>query len=216
MRIERAEVQCSSDYALVQVRCRCLSGLGEGQRQRTAGQPASRTFLRGCVIRAGRPSELTVLIMLRCMPPKRTGHIRGFTMIEMISVLVVIGILTTVAAFATLKGRSTTTTNLGQRTLTQVAAAQEEHFRQRGAWLTGSATGAGFGDVGLTTSASVSAESVSYSIDTTPDGYSTVGLALLTDDGICMTLRLPEPGRGQEITDNFITSEERICRGDQA
>jgi len=137
-------------------------------------------------------------------------------MIEMISVLVVIGILTTVAAFATLKGRSTTTTNLGQRTLTQVAAAQEEHFRQRGAWLTGSATGAGFGDVGLTTSASVSAESVSYSIDTTPDGYSTVGLALLTDDGICMTLRLPEPGRGQEITDNFITSEERICRGDQA
>ena len=140
----------------------------------------------------------------------------GFTLIEMIAVLVVIGILTTVATFATLSGRSNTTTKLAQRTLNQIAVAQEEHFRQRGSWLASTSSSSNLGDVTLTTGDTDSEKIVSYYINNNTSSYSSIGLAIFAGDGICVTLKIKEPGRGEDVAGSFIISESRQCNGEQA
>lgn len=147
---------------------------------------------------------------------KPYGTKKGFTLIEMIAVLVVIGILTTVATFATLNGRGNTTTKLAHRTLNQIALAQEEHFRQRGGWLTSTSTSSNLGDVTLTTGATNSEKIVSYYINNDTNSYSSIGLAIFAGDGVCVTLKIKEPGKGEDVAGNFIISESKQCNGEQA
>jgi prepilin-type N-terminal cleavage/methylation domain-containing protein len=144
-------------------------------------------------------------------------RIRGFTMMELVAVLVVIGALSAAAAFVTLNARTTTDRMMGERLLAQVAGAQEEHFRQRGAWVTDpgafSAMAAG---ATLTNGASTAADVVSVVIRETSTGGSAVGMAVITGEGKCVTLLLPEPDTGQVVRDSFVASASRPCTGVQS
>lgn len=135
---------------------------------------------------------------------------------ELITVLIVIGFLASAAAFVTLGAQKTTDKIMGDRLLLQLATAQEEHFRQRGTWVTDPVAFSKLAKgATITNDSSTASNVVSINVRNTSNNRTAVGMAVLTNKGICVTLLLQEPNTSQMIKDSFKASDSKPCSGAQ-
>ncbi len=130
------------------------------------------------------------------MPPFPRHTRQGFSLVEVVVTLLVIGILSAIAYTSLQFFQEETQERSALMSLESVAAAQESYFLSRGQWATGEDSLLDFGsDLGVSGDASSGGSVVSVSA-ITYQGDAALGLAVLADTGICLTLVLTSPSQG--------------------
>ncbi len=135
--------------------------------------------------------------------PRHGRH--GFSLVEIVSTLLVIGILSAIAYTSLQFFQGETRERSALMSLESVAAAQESYFLSRGQWATGGDSLVGFGsEVNVSAQASSGVNEVSVSA-LTYQGDAAIGLAVLADTGVCLTLLVASPG--QSLTQEPVRRE---------
>lgn len=133
-----------------------------------------------------------------------------YSLIEILVVLIVMGVLSTLAFFAFRLSESVVGDDLGNNVVESVALAQREYYEQRGSWLTDPSLLSSF--IPNTSFATPAVNP--YDVSLVEEPYldsSSLGIAVLTDSNNCLTLRLaPE---GKNVSSSFEVSEGQQCSG---
>ena len=126
--------------------------------------------------------------------PRHTRH--GFSLVEIVVTLLVVGILSAIAYTSLQFFQGETRERSALMSLESVASAQESYFLSRGQWATGEDSLLDFGsELSVSGDASSGGNVVSVSA-ITYQGDAALGLAVLADTGVCLTLILTSPSQG--------------------
>ena len=149
--------------------------------------------------------------------PGSTRRGKGFSLPEVLVTVALVAVVSTLAAAGYRFIRSESTERRAETTLLSVAGAQESYHQSRGAWATGAAlTGLSRGEVELTDGIStgeglVSVQEISVSSSTW------LGIAVLSENGSCVTLLLAPPDEGSDrVVERRVVEPGGTCSGADA